>query len=74
MEQMPTTLPQEVSIKSACRIHGADADDNRPLKLVGSRENDCCHVRQNLEQILERRLDCGEGTAMVVLDLLSFTV
>jgi len=74
MEQMPTALPQEVGIQSPCRIHGADADDDRPLELIGSRENDCCHVRQNLEKILERRLDCGEGTAMVILDLLPFTV
>lgn len=53
MEQMPTALSQEIGIQSACCIHGGDADDDRPLKLIRPRENDRCDVGQNLEKILE---------------------
>lgn len=71
---MPAALSQEVGIQSACRIHGGNADDDWPLKLIRPGEDNCCHVGQNLEKILKRRLDCGESASMVVFDLLSFTV
>lgn len=67
---MPTPLPEEVSIEPACRIHGPNADDDRPLELIRPGEDNGRHIRQDLEEVLKRRLDRREGAAVVVLDLL----
>lgn len=57
MKEMPTALPEEVSIQTSCSVHRPNADDHRPLKLIWPREDDCRHVREYLKEILERRLD-----------------
>jgi hypothetical protein len=70
MEEMTTPFPHEAGVKTASQVHRRDADYNRPLELLRPREDDGRPVGSEFEQILERRLDRGEGSSMIAFDFL----
>jgi hypothetical protein len=74
MEQMTSALADKTRVQAASHVHGGNADHNRPLELVRPREDDCRHVRSQLEQVLEGSFNCREGSAVVAFDFLAITL
>ena len=70
---MAASLPNKPGVQPTGAVHGRDADQNGPLELVRSREDDGGSIGQELEEVLGRCFDRGEGAAMFIFDLLELT-
>jgi hypothetical protein len=70
MEKVSAFPPDVKRIQASSKIDSSNADNDRPLKLIGSGEYDCCSVRDELSNILEGGLNCRKGASGALFDFL----
>lgn len=58
MKQVAPPATHKVGVHATGYVYCHDADDHRPLELVRPREHNRRDIGEQLEQVLESRLDC----------------